>query len=133
MCSGAPRTANRCCSANITSRAVNVLPASIARHSRAYSSITTTFPIREGTVEEPTGDRVYNLVIKGNTAVFINPAGKNWPLHQRVHYREDHVRWPRERASSPKTTSGGEGHAMGEMYPYSTHRLYLGLGWGTSG
>lgn len=55
--------------------------------------VTVSFPIQERTVKEFIGDKLYTLVIKGNTVVFINPPGKNCPLYQRNHYRENKVRW----------------------------------------
>jgi len=42
-------------------------------------------------VQELIGDRVYDLVIKNNTTVFINQPGKKRPRRQRLRY-ESQVR-----------------------------------------
>jgi hypothetical protein len=56
-------------------------------------TVTLTFPIQERTVNEMIGLVLYTLVIKGNDVVFIDPPGKNHPLYQRAHYRENQTRW----------------------------------------
>ena len=55
--------------------------------------VAITFPIHERTVTEMIGCVLYTMVIKGNDVVFIDPPGKNHPLYQRAHYRENQTRW----------------------------------------
>jgi len=56
--------------------------------------VSLTFPIEERTVKEKIGPESYTLVIKGNTVVSIDPAGKNGPLYQgREKYRTSEVAW----------------------------------------
>lgn len=43
--------------------------------------ITVQFPIAERTVREQIGPKTYTLVLKGNTVVSIDPAGKHGPLY----------------------------------------------------
>lgn len=57
--------------------------------------VTVSFPIHERTVTEMIGCVLYTMVIKGNDVVFIDPPGKNHPLYQRAHYRENQTRWRR--------------------------------------
>jgi len=60
---------------------------------RAGDTLVVTFPIGERTVKEKLGDTVYTLVIKGNTVVSIDPAGKDGALYARANYRENQARW----------------------------------------
>ena len=55
--------------------------------------VEISFPISERTVRTNIGGAPYTLVIKGNDVVFIDPPGQYYPLYQRDHYRENHVRW----------------------------------------
>jgi hypothetical protein len=56
--------------------------------------VSLTFPIEERTVKEKIGPETYTLVIKGNTVVSIDPAGKNGPLYRgREKYRTSEVAW----------------------------------------
>ncbi len=55
--------------------------------------MVVNFPIEERTVKETIGGLPYTLIIKGNTVVSIDPPGRNGPLYQRAHYRENQVRW----------------------------------------
>jgi hypothetical protein len=56
--------------------------------------VSLTFPIEERTVKEKIGPETYTLVIKGNTVVSIDPAGKNGPLYRgREKYRTSEVPW----------------------------------------
>jgi len=56
--------------------------------------MSLTFPLEERTVKEKIGPETYTLVIKGNTVVSIDPAGKNGPLYQgREKYRTREVAW----------------------------------------
>jgi hypothetical protein len=70
--------------------------------SKSGDTVTVTFPIQERTVKEFIGDRLYTLIIKGNEVVFIDPLGKNCPLYQRTHYRENKVRWVKRERFVPK-------------------------------
>ena len=56
-------------------------------------SIRISFPISERLVRERIGGIMYTLVVRGNDVVFIDPPGKNCPLYQRAHYRENEPRW----------------------------------------
>ena len=56
-------------------------------------TLSLVFPIEERTVIEMVGCVLYTLVIKGNEVVFIDPPGKNHPLYQRAHYRQNQTRW----------------------------------------
>lgn len=63
-----------------------------------------TFPIQERTVKEKMWGVDFNLVMKGNSVVYIDPPGKYYPFYQRDNYRQDRVRWVKRRqfvASSP--------------------------------
>lgn len=55
--------------------------------------VALTFPIAERTVKVAIEKRSYTLVLKGNDVVLIEPPGKNCPLYQRAHYRENQARW----------------------------------------
>ena len=58
--------------------------------------VELTFPIAERTVKEETiGGVPYTLIIKGNDVVDIYPPGKNGPLYQRRHYRQNNTLWKR--------------------------------------
>jgi DUF1680 family protein len=61
---------------------------------KAGDKAEITFPISERTVRERIGPDTYTLVIKGNTVVSIDPAGKKGPLYQdRTKYRGSEVSW----------------------------------------
>ena len=66
-------------------------------------TVQIQFPIHERTVRERIGLDDYTLIVKGNTVVFIDPPGRNCPLFQREHYREDQVRWRKVVRFVPKT------------------------------
>jgi len=51
--------------------------------------ITITFPISERTVHEKIVNKDYTFVIRGNTAISIDPPGKYCPLYQREYYRSN--------------------------------------------
>lgn len=53
------------------------------------------FPITERSLKTRLGGRPYELIIRGNEVVSIDPPGKYYPYYQRNHYREDQVRWKR--------------------------------------
>lgn len=55
--------------------------------------VTLTFPIFERTDVVNIQRQPYTLVRKGNDVVYIEPPGKNCPLYQRVHYRENYTRY----------------------------------------
>jgi DUF1680 family protein len=56
--------------------------------------VEISFPISERTVREQIGPNTYTLVIKGNTVVSIDPAGKKGPLYaDRAKYRKTEVAW----------------------------------------
>lgn len=57
------------------------------------NKIEIKFPISERKVKERIGTVDYTLVVKGNTVVFIHPSGKNGPLYQRDHLRDNNTRW----------------------------------------
>ena len=57
------------------------------------SKIEIKFPISERKVKEKIGNVDYALVVKGNTVVFIHPSGKNGPLYQRDHLRDNNTHW----------------------------------------
>ena len=57
--------------------------------------VDISFPISERTVRTNIGGRPYELIIRGNEVVSIDPPGKYYPYYQRNHYREDQVRWKR--------------------------------------
>jgi hypothetical protein len=54
--------------------------------------VTVKFPIAEQTIHETIGGVAYELVIRGNTVISIDPPGRNGPLYARSYYREP-VRW----------------------------------------
>jgi hypothetical protein len=56
-------------------------------------TLAVKFPIAECTVKETIGAVKYHLVVKGSTVVRIDPPGRNYPLYQRDHYRENQIRW----------------------------------------
>jgi hypothetical protein len=67
--------------------------------------ISVTFPIEERTVKEKIGPETYTLVMKGNTVVSIDPAGKNGPLYQgREKYRTSEVAWRQVKRFVPDET-----------------------------
>jgi len=55
--------------------------------------VTVFFPIEERTMQVTIAGRPYNLVLKGNTVVSIDPPGKYCPSYQRSHYRKSKTRW----------------------------------------
>jgi hypothetical protein len=54
--------------------------------------VTVKLPIAEQTIHETIGGVAYELVIRGNTVISIDPPGRNGPLYARSYYREP-VRW----------------------------------------
>ena len=54
--------------------------------------VTLSFPISERAGVVNIEGQDYTLIRKGNDVVFIDPPGKNCPLYQRAHYRENQVR-----------------------------------------
>ncbi len=61
---------------------------------RPGDNVVVTFPISERTVKEKIGAGTYTLVMRGNTVVSIDPAGKDVPLYQdREKYRTGEVAW----------------------------------------
>ena len=56
---------------------------------------TMTFPLAVRTDTVYVEKQRYRLVRKGNEVIFIDPPGRNWPLYQRAHYRENRTRWKR--------------------------------------
>jgi hypothetical protein len=60
----------------------------------AGQTMTLTFPIPKRTVKERIGPEKYTVVVKGNTVISIDPAGKNGPLYaDRGRYSGDDVQW----------------------------------------
>ncbi len=57
------------------------------------NKIEIKFPISERKVKEKIGTVDYTLVVKGNTVVFMHPPGKNGPLYQRDHLRDNNTHW----------------------------------------
>jgi hypothetical protein len=55
--------------------------------------VEVSFPITEWETKQHIGNRDYALVLKGDTVVHIDPPGRNGPLYQRDHYRENETRW----------------------------------------
>lgn len=60
---------------------------------RPGDTVTVTFPIAERKVSEFIADTYYTMTVKGNTVVAIDPPGRNCPLYQREHFRENHTIW----------------------------------------
>jgi len=56
-------------------------------------TVSLTFPISERTEMISHEGQVYRLVLRGSTCVAIDPSGRNCPLFQRDHLREDATRW----------------------------------------
>jgi hypothetical protein len=55
--------------------------------------ISVKFPISERTMKDRMGGVDYTLTVKGNTVVAIDPPGKNAPLFQRAHLRQNKTLW----------------------------------------
>ena len=55
--------------------------------------IELTFPISMRTIKEKVAGTDYTLRIKGNTVVAIDPPGRNCPLFQRAHFKQDKAPW----------------------------------------
>jgi len=65
--------------------------------------VTLNFPIHERSEQIHVQQRTYKVLLRGNTAVAIDPPGANCPLFQRDHYRESIIRWKKtERFLSDK-------------------------------
>jgi len=62
---------------------------------QAKDAVNVTFPITERTVEVEIEGQHYILTLKGNEVVNIEPPGRNCPLYQREHYRQNVTRWRR--------------------------------------
>ncbi len=56
---------------------------------------TLTFPIETRTDTVYVERQRYRLARKGNDVILIDPPGRNCPLYQRSHYRENSTRWKR--------------------------------------
>jgi len=52
-----------------------------------------TFPISERRETVWIEKESYDLVVKGNDVVAIDPPGRQCPLYQREHYRQNTTRW----------------------------------------
>lgn len=50
--------------------------------------VTRFFPVQERTVKEKMWGVDFNLIVKGNSVVFIDPPGKYYPFYQRDHSRQ---------------------------------------------
>ena len=59
----------------------------------ASDDVTITFPIYERTVVEKIGGAEYELVLRGNDVVSIDPAGAWGALYRRSHRRSSEVEW----------------------------------------
>jgi len=72
---------------------------------RPGDNIVVTFPISERTVKEKIGAGTSTLVMRGNTVVSMDPAGKDGPLYQdRGKYRTSEIAWrPVKRFVSDET------------------------------
>jgi hypothetical protein len=57
--------------------------------------VVVTFPISSRQVKTRIGGIDYNLEIKGNEVIAIDPQGKWWPIYQKEQYRQNQVRWVR--------------------------------------
>ena len=55
--------------------------------------VSLHFPISERDEVVHVEKQRFNLVIKGNDVVSIDPPGRYGPLYQRIHYRSDATRW----------------------------------------
>ena len=54
---------------------------------------TLSFPIAERTEGIYVEKERYTVIRRGNEVVKMDPLGKNCPLYQRAHYRENRTRW----------------------------------------
>jgi hypothetical protein len=59
---------------------------------RPGDRLTATFPIGERTEKRRIGGRGYQLLVRGNDVISIDPAGERCPFYQRAKYRGD-VQW----------------------------------------
>ena len=55
--------------------------------------VNMTFPISERPTSQWVQGSRYNLVIKGNEVVSIDPLGETIPFYMREHYRANQTRW----------------------------------------
>jgi hypothetical protein len=60
---------------------------------KAGDRVTVSFPIYEWKTREKIGGKKYNLVLKGNTVVSVDPPGVNCPTYQRDKYRKNKAEW----------------------------------------
>jgi hypothetical protein len=65
--------------------------------------ITLRFPLPESQVKETIGNVDYTLQIRGNTAISIDPRGRNGPLYERAYYRKP-VTWKKVDRFVPEKT-----------------------------
>ena len=59
---------------------------------RSGDEVTLTFPIAERIDRVQVEGHEYTLVRKGNDVISVDPPGKNHPLYERDHYRENQTR-----------------------------------------
>ena len=60
---------------------------------KANQTVTLSFPIEERTDRATMNNERYFLVRKGHDVVSIDPPGKQCPLYQRDHYRDNVTLW----------------------------------------
>lgn len=60
---------------------------------KAGQNVTLTFPISERTDKVLVQGKQYTLIRRGNDVVHIDPPGKDDPLYQRSHYRQNETQW----------------------------------------
>ena len=62
---------------------------------QVQDAVNVTFPITERVAEVEIEKQHYILTLKGNEVVNIEPPGRDCPLYQREHYRQNVTRWKR--------------------------------------
>jgi hypothetical protein len=60
---------------------------------KAGQLVSVRFPIGEHTEHAVMGQKHYDLLIRGDTVVQIDPPGQTGALYQREHYRHEQPRW----------------------------------------
>ena len=60
---------------------------------KSGDGVTLTFPIAERIDRVQVEGHEYTLVRKGNDVINVDPPGKNHPLYERDHYRENQTRF----------------------------------------
>ena len=65
----------------------------VVENVKAGDRVEVRFPIEERFVHEKILRNDYEMIVKGNTVVHIDPPGRICPIYQRGEYRSDKVRW----------------------------------------